>query len=60
MLRRKIVNYVSDIDKKLSAFDSNHELSKSQKAEVEKYKRIYELRDHAKKKKSDVEPWKDF
>jgi hypothetical protein len=39
-------NYVSDTDKMLKEFDKNHpDLSQSQKKEVDKYNRIYRLRD---------------
>lgn len=60
MLFKKMIGYVSDIDKKLSEFDSTHVPSPSQKAEMEKYKRIYELRDHAKKKEPEVKLWEEF
>ena len=37
--------FVSDIDKKLEEFDKKHKKSPSQLAEINKYQRIYELRD---------------
>lgn len=38
-------NYVSPIDKQIEAFDRSEPLSASQRAEIEKYKRIYALRE---------------
>lgn len=38
-------HYVSEIDKKMAQFNATHPLSTEQKAESEKYKRIYQLRD---------------
>ena len=38
-------NYISPIDKRIDAFDRTEPLSASQRAEIEKYKRIYALRD---------------
>ena len=38
-------NFVSDIDLFAAEFDRTHALSASQKAEVTKYQRVYELRD---------------
>jgi hypothetical protein len=40
-------NYVSEIDKALAQFDATHSLSSAQQDEVNKYKRIYQLRDNA-------------
>ena len=39
-------HYVSDIDRRLADFDRTHEWSPSQRAEIEKYKTIYNQRDH--------------
>lgn len=39
-------HFVSDIDRQLAAFDQTQSLSDSQKAEIEKYNRIFELRDN--------------
>lgn len=49
-------NFVSNIDKKLAEFNRTHTKSASQDAEINKYKRIYKLRDHAivEKKKKDL------
>lgn len=45
---KMLTNYVSPIDKFLNRFDEEHpQLSKSQKKEIAKYKRIYALRDDA-------------
>jgi hypothetical protein len=38
-------HFVSEIDKKMAEFDAAHKKSPSQQAEIDKYKRIYELRD---------------
>lgn len=47
-IKEKQMNYVSDIDQFLQAFDKKHpELSKSQKKEIEKHQRIVLLRDDA-------------
>ncbi len=40
-------NFVSDIDAKMAEFDATHAKSASQKAEYEKYQRIYQRRDTA-------------
>jgi hypothetical protein len=47
MIRRKIVGYVSEIDRMLETFDKTHPKSESQLAEMKKYERIYQLRDKA-------------
>lgn len=39
--------FVSEIDKKLAAFDATHPKSAAQQAEIDKYQRIYQLRDIA-------------
>lgn len=39
-------NYISPIDRLIEAFDRAEPLSASQQAEIEKYRRIYALRDH--------------
>lgn len=47
-------NYVSPLDQFLANFDQEHPgLSKSQKKEIAKYRRIYHLRDDAERKESD-------
>lgn len=38
-------NYVSPIDQRIEEFDRSEPLSASQRAEIEKYKRIYALRE---------------
>lgn len=41
-------SYISEIDQFLQTFDKEHPgLSKSQQKEVDKYRRIYRLRDNA-------------
>ena len=47
--------YISEIDKYLAEFDCTHSCSKRQKAEINKYQRIFRLRNypiHSKKKRS--------
>lgn len=43
---KRIVDYVSDIDRYMLEFDRTHAPSKSQLSEVAKYQRVYELRDY--------------
>lgn len=45
MLRKKSRHYISDIDIFLQEFDKTHPKSESQLAEIQKYQRIYALRD---------------
>lgn len=40
-------HFISEIDKKMAEFDNTHPNSISQQAEVDKYQRIYQLRDVA-------------
>ncbi len=44
--QKTIKDYVSEIDKHLAEFDRSHSLSASQQAEIKKYQRVYERRDH--------------
>ena len=39
-------NYVSEIDQRLAEFDHTHPHSATQQAEINKYKAIYQKRDH--------------
>jgi len=39
-------HYVSEIDNELAEFDQSHPKSASQQAEIDKYKRVHELRDN--------------
>lgn len=50
--RKKIVDYVSDVDRMLETFDKTHPKSDSQLAEMKKYERIYKLRDEESDKKT--------
>lgn len=43
--RKKIVDYVSEVDRMFETFDKTHPKSDSQLAEMKKYERIYKLRD---------------
>lgn len=45
MFPKKFKNYVSDIDIFLKEFDETHSKSESQLAEIQRYQRIYTLRD---------------
>jgi hypothetical protein len=47
MFRKKFKHYVSDIDLFLEQFDKTHSKSESQLAEIQKYQRVFALRDHA-------------
>ncbi len=60
MFRRKKVGYVSRIDKMLEEFDHTHPLSASQLAEIQKYERIYQLRDHPINEPSPDKIWDKF
>ncbi len=60
MIRRKIVGYVSEIDKMLTTFDQTHPKSESQLAEIKKYEKIYKLRDEPEEKKKDDKIWESF
>jgi hypothetical protein len=59
MFRKKIIGFISAIDKKLAEFNRTQAKSKSQKAEIEKYQHIYEMRDHIKKKRK-AQIWEKF
>lgn len=45
-MKRTDKHYISEIDKRLAEFDQSHPKTPSQKTEIDKYKRIYELRDN--------------
>lgn len=45
MLRKKNRKYVSDIDIFLQEFNRKHPKSESQLAEIQKYQRVFALRD---------------
>jgi hypothetical protein len=61
-MNKTLKKYISPIDIALAKFDKTHTLSASQTAEIEKYKRIYALRDH--RRPLPVHPpeniWQDF
>ena len=40
-----IKNYVSEIDKKLAAYNKTHAKTPSQQEEIDKYARIHKMRD---------------
>ncbi len=57
----KLANYVSEIDQFLLAFDQQHpEASFSQRKEIDKYRRIYHLRDTVSGKDEVNKLWEDF
>jgi len=60
VLRPKNVKFVSEIDKFLSEFDATHKKSEAQLAEIQKYKRISELRDKAQPGSKPSVDWEDF
>ena len=55
MFRQKIVGYVSEVDRMFETFDKTHAKSDSQLAEMKKYERIYQLRDHENVNQDDPE-----
>ncbi len=59
MFKKKpiIRRFVSSIDKALQQFNRTHTWSKAQQEEVDKYTRIYQLRDH---KEKPVKPAQDL
>jgi len=60
MIRRKIVGYVSEVDKMIESFNKTHQKSESQLAEISKYQRIYQLRDQVTDKKPPEKIWSEF
>lgn len=60
MIRRKIVGYVSEIDRMIETFDKTHAPSESQLAEMKKYERIYQLRDKVTEVKPEAKIWEKF
>lgn len=60
MIRRKIVGYVSEIDKMLKTFNQTQPKSESQLAEIQKYERVYKLRDEDTEKKKQEEAFEGF
>jgi hypothetical protein len=52
--------YVSPYDKFLREFDASHDKSASQIKEIEKHKRIAELRDHPIAENAKDKIWSDF
>jgi hypothetical protein len=60
LLGKKIVDYVSAIDRFIRKFDETHPLSASQRAEIKKYQRISQLRDHPTDQKESNQIWEEF
>lgn len=57
----KLTSYVSEIDQFLQAFDNEHpEQSLSQLKEIEKYRRIYFLRDISDRPTQTKKLWENF
>jgi nitrate/nitrite-specific signal transduction histidine kinase len=46
MFKKKIKNYISNIDIFLQEFDKKHPKSESQLAEIQKYQKVFALRDN--------------
>lgn len=46
MLRKKTKNYISNIDIFLQEFNRTHPKSEAQLAEIQKYQRVFALRDN--------------
>jgi len=58
---KKLLGYVSDIDRFLQDYDKKHPvLSKSQQKEIAKAKRIYRLRDDAAASETSSPLWNEF
>lgn len=58
--RNKISDYESPVDEFFAKFDQNHpRKSQSQQQEINKFKRIFYLRDHA-VPANDSKIWKEF
>lgn len=56
-----LTNYVSEIDQFLQKFDKEHsQLSRSQKQEIEKYRRVYYLRDVVDRPDELLKLWEGF
>lgn len=55
-----IKNYVSEVDNALDAFNRTHTRTNAEQMELDKYKRIYTLRDHAIPPKSKESIWDRF
>lgn len=49
--------FISSIDVALAKFNQRHPRSPAQQAEIDKYKRIYQLRDHAISLKKSKDIW---
>lgn len=60
LLGKKIVGYVSALDRFIRKFDETHPLSASQRAEIKKYERISQLRDHPIDQKDSKKVWEEF
>ena len=57
--RKVIRHYVSEIDQRLAEFNRTHPWSATQQAEIDKYQRIYKMRNHAIPQKKKPSIW-DF
>jgi len=53
-------HYVSEIDKFLADFDARRPSSASQKVEIEKHQRLFELRDNPKPSQNIEDIWEAF
>jgi hypothetical protein len=56
MKSKKDRHFVSDLDKFSNEFDRTHMLSESQKAEIEKHRRVFALRDTDRTKTTPTPP----
>lgn len=61
MFKKKSIdkNYISPIDQALEKFNQTHPRSPAQQDEIDKYRRVYQLRDHATAPEKDKDLW-DF
>lgn len=61
MSNKILRDYVSEVDQFLEKFDQEHpKPSPSQKKEIDKYRRIYQLRDEEDKSVESKELWERF
>lgn len=49
--------HISDIDKEMARFNKSHPKSESQQAEIDKYQRIYTLRDNPEQTTEEESIW---
>lgn len=60
MFKRKTVGYLSEGDKFIKEFNQAHPMSMSQKEEVKKHQRVYQLRDKQVNEDTPSGIWEEF